>query len=113
MVLTVKRAKLVLGVSLLALFASSCATVATQTLKSRLSTLGLSDDMAVCVADDLGTNLSQDDFIDLTRYTYTLSAADSPLGVIQALSNIDNPAAVSAVLNAGRSCLTTSLFGGL
>ncbi|MEL6790043.1 MAG: hypothetical protein AAGL18_06125 [Pseudomonadota bacterium] len=90
---------------------AGCATVATQTLENRLQTLGLPAGTATCMANDLGENLSQDDLIDLTRYTYSLTTANSAVEIVRSLMEIENPRAVTAVGQAGFTCLRQSFFG--
>ncbi|MEL6379494.1 MAG: hypothetical protein AAFR69_00085 [Pseudomonadota bacterium] len=63
------------------------------------------------MATDLGESLSQDDLIDLTRYTYSLSQADSAVAIVRSLMEIENPRAVTAVGQAGFSCLRKSFLG--
>lgn len=84
---------------------SACATVATATLDNRLQALGLPEGTANCMASDLNENLSRDDLVDLTQYTFSLSRANSTAGIISALMGIDNPRAVTAVGQAGFSCV--------
>lgn len=89
---------------------ASCATLAEATLENRLSAIGLSADTATCMATDLNDNLSQEDVIDLTRYTFNIARTDSTVGIIRELMNIDNPRAVKAVGSAGLSCVQSGLL---
>jgi len=89
------------------------ATLTTATLENRLQAIGLSADTASCMATDLNESLSQDDVIDLTRYTFNIATSSSTLGVIRELLKIDNPRAVSAVGKAGVSCVSSGLPKGL
>lgn len=90
---------------------SACATVATATLDNRLQALGLPEGTADCMATDLNENLSREDVIDLTQYTFTLSRVDTPVAAVRALMNIDNPRAVTAVGKAGFKCVRTGFLG--
>ncbi len=92
---------------------TGCATLTTATLENRLQAIGLSADTASCMATDLNESLSQDDVIDLTRYTFNIATSSSTLGVIRELLKIDNPRAVSAVGKAGVSCVSSGLPKGL
>lgn len=89
----------------------ACATVATATLENRFQALGLPQGTASCMATDLNENLSRDDIVDLTQYTFSLSRADSASAVISALMGIDNPRAVTAVGQAGFTCLRKGFLG--
>lgn len=93
-----------------ALFLAGCASLATETLENRLQAIGVPAGTATCMATDLKGNLSTDDVIDLTRYTFTLSRVDSVAAAIDALLQIDNPRAVRAIGQAGFSCVTSGLF---
>ncbi|MEO1150617.1 MAG: hypothetical protein AAFW83_06450 [Pseudomonadota bacterium] len=106
-----KKRVFLIGAGILSAWLVGCATVATQTLENRLQTLGLPAGTATCMATDLGESLSQDDLIDLTRYTYSLSRADSAVAIVRSLMEIENPRAVTAVGQAGFSCLRKSFLG--
>jgi len=100
----------IFAVSGLALALASCATVATASLENRLQAIGLNAETAGCMATDLNDRLSQDDVIDLTRYTFNIARADNALGVIEALRGIDNPRAVQAVGQSGFKCVTNQFL---
>ena len=92
---------------------TGCATIAGATLENRLQAIGLPANTATCMATDLNENLSSDDVIDLTRYTFSVASADSAVGIIRELLKIDNPRAVTAVGQASLSCVSSGLTKGL
>ncbi len=89
---------------------ASCTTIASATLDNRLQAIGLPPETASCMAGDLEQNLSQDDLIDLTRYTFSVASASGPVEIVRSLMEIDNPRAVTAIGNAGISCITSGFF---
>ena len=90
----------------LTLGVSACATAARYTLQDRFRAIGLPAETADCMVGELDQRLSSEDLQDLARYTLTLARADSTLGAIRSLMQIDNPRAVSAVGASGVSCVT-------
>ncbi|MEM9170234.1 MAG: hypothetical protein AAGC56_11335 [Pseudomonadota bacterium] len=88
-----------------AALAASCATAARYTIEDRLAALGLSDNQAECMGRELSDRLSSDDLQDVARYTLTLSRADTPGGVVDALRGIDNPRAFTAIGQSGLACI--------
>jgi len=85
---------------------SACATAALYTLEDRFRAIGIPAGTAECMVTELDDRLSNDDIQDLARYTVNLSRADSTLGAIRSLMNIDNPRAVAAVGRSGISCVS-------
>ena len=85
--------------------AGACATAAKVTIEDRLQAIGLPAGQAGCMADQLEERLSSEDLQDLARYTVTLSRADSPGQAVDALLQIDNPRAVTAIGASGVSCI--------
>ena len=83
----------------------SCATVAKATLEDRFQKIGIPEDTAVCMANDLDERLSDEDLSDLARYTVSLTRADTTEKAIKALSRIDNPRAVTAIAASAISCI--------
>ncbi|MEM8771035.1 MAG: hypothetical protein AAGD92_05215 [Pseudomonadota bacterium] len=88
------------------LMAVSCATAARYTLQDRFRAIGLPDQTADCMVDELEERLTAEDLQDLARYTLQLSRADSTLGAIRSLMTIDNPRAVTAIGRSGVSCVS-------
>lgn len=84
---------------------AGCATAARYTLQDRFRAIGLPEDTADCMVDELDERLSDDDLQDLARYTLRLSRADSSLAAIRSLMAIDNPRAVTAIGASGISCV--------
>jgi hypothetical protein len=97
-----RAASLCLGL----LFLAGCATGARFTLRDRFESIGIPPRMAECMVDDLDDRLSNEDLRDLARFTVGLSRADTPLGAIDSLLEIDNPRAVAAIGRAAFSCVT-------
>lgn len=85
---------------------ASCATAARLTLQDRFRAIGLPDQTADCMVDELEQRLSSEDIQDLARYTLQLSRSDSTLGAIRSLMTIDNPRAVTAIGKSGVVCVT-------
>lgn len=98
------RALGIAGASLFLATLGGCATAAKFTLEDRLAALGLPSGQAACMADQLDERLDSQDLQDLARYTLTLSRAQSPGGVLDALLQFDNPRAVVAIGQSGLSC---------
>ena len=92
----------ILFVSLL--MVSSCASVPSARLESQLIELGLSDDRAFCLADELKARLDTRDYDSVTSFVTSLNDAQSPGEGIDALLSIDNPVAAQAIARAAFSC---------
>ena len=84
---------------------AACATVATATIESRLVDLGLSEERAGCMGDELNARLDDDDLTKLARHMVTLSRADSPGQVVDAVAGIDDFTIARAVVASGTACL--------
>jgi hypothetical protein len=89
-----------------ALLLASCATAARYTLQDRFRAIGLPDQTADCMVDELEQRLTSEDLQDLARYTLQLSRSDSTFAVIRSLMQIDNPRAVTAIGRSGATCVT-------
>ncbi len=98
-------------ITLSSLMLVSCATLATATLENRFQAIGLPAGTAECMATDLNENLSNDDVIELTRHTFSVATSDSPVAIVRALMEIENPRVVTQVGKAGVSCVTSGFFG--
>ncbi|NNE41720.1 MAG: hypothetical protein HKN14_12480 [Marinicaulis sp.] len=85
---------------------ASCATAARYTLQDRFRAIGLPPDIADCMVDELDQRLTDEDLQDLARYTFNVARQDTTLNAIQALMEIDNPRAVTAIGRSGVSCVT-------
>ncbi len=88
------------------LMLAGCATAARYTLQDRFRAIGLPDQTADCMVDELEQRLSSEDIQDLARYTLQLSRADSTFAAIRSLMAIDNPRAVTAIGRSGVSCVS-------
>ena len=93
--------------SLVLLLLAGCATAARYTLQDRFRAIGLPDQTADCMVDELDQRLSSQDLTDLAQYTLRLSRSDSTLGAIRALMSIDNPRAVTAIGASGAACVSS------
>ena len=85
---------------------SACATAARYTLQDRFRAIGIPAGTADCMVDELDERLSDEDLQDLARYTFSLARADTTLGAIRSLMDIDNPRAVAAVGRSGIVCVS-------
>lgn len=92
--------------SLAACALAGCATVAKVTLEDRFKAIGIPEGTAVCMVDDLGERLTDEDLQDLARYSLNVARQDSTFGAVRALMNIDNPRAVTAIGKSAGGCLT-------
>lgn len=99
------RAFLILTAALLSSSLAGCATVATATIENRLVNLGLSEQRAGCMADELDARLDDEDMTRLARHAVTLSRSDSPGEVVDALAGIDDFGIARAVIASGTACL--------
>lgn len=88
-----------------AAYLASCATVASATIENRLVDLGLSEQRAGCMADELNARLDDGDMTRLARHTVTLARSDSPGEVVDALAGIDDFGITRAVIASGTACL--------
>ena len=95
------RAVLILTAAVL----SGCATVANATIENRLVDLGLSEQRAGCMADELDARLDDDDMTRLARHAVTLSRSDTPGEVVDALAGVDDFGITRAVIASGTACL--------
>ncbi|MCA8888995.1 MAG: hypothetical protein KDA46_09210 [Parvularculaceae bacterium] len=93
-------------VILAGVLAVSCATSARYTLENRFQDIGIPKATAVCMADDLDANLSNEDMRDLAGYTVGLSRAETSREAIDQLLEIENPRAVVAVARSAFTCVT-------
>ena len=93
------------AVLILAALTTGCATIATATIENRLVSLGLSEQRAGCMADELDARLDDDDMSKLARHAVTLSRSDSPGEVVDALAGIDDFGITRAVIASGTACL--------
>ena len=84
---------------------SACATVANATIENRLVDLGLSQQRASCMADELDARLDDQDMTRLARHAVTLSRSDTPSEVVDALAGIDDFGITRAVIASGTACL--------
>lgn len=87
---------------------TACATVATATIESRLIDLGLSRERAACMGDGLNERLDDDDLTKLARHMVTLSRADSPGQVVDAVASIDDFTIARAVVASGAACFLSA-----
>ena len=87
---------------------AACATVATATIENRLVDLGLSQDRAACMGDGLNERLSDEDLTKLARHMVTLSRADSPGRVVDAVASIDDMRIARAVVASGTACFLSA-----
>lgn len=92
--------------ALAAAMIAGCATAARYTLQDRFRAIGIPDEMADCMVDELDERLSNEDLQDLAKYTLRLSRADTTLAAIRSLMTIDNPRAVTAIGASGVACVT-------
>ena len=95
------RAALIISAAML----SGCATVATATIENRLVDLGLSEQRAGCMADELDARLDDEDMTRLARHAVTLSRSDTPGEVVDALAGVDDFGITRAVIASGTACL--------
>ena len=91
--------------ALLLLSAAACATAAEAVIEDRLEAIGLSEQKADCMGGELRARLDADDLTTLARHTYTVSRADSPGEVVDALAGIDDFTIARAVVASGTACL--------
>ena len=86
---------------------TACATASRFTIENRLEDLGLSRDMAECMADGLDDRLNDDELAEFARFTVTVSKRKDlgPMAVVQSLSDISNPRIAKAVLATGLACV--------
>lgn len=84
---------------------SACSTVATATIENRLVNIGLSEQRAGCMADELDARLDDDDMTKLARHTINLSRSDTPGEALDALASIDDFGIARAVVASGTACL--------
>ncbi len=82
----------------------SCATAASKTIADNLRYLGLDKKRATCMGDELEDRLSNDDLVDLVKFTSGLSRASSPEEAFRSLRKTDNPRALLAITRAGAVC---------
>lgn len=85
---------------------ASCATAARYTLQDRFRAIGLPDQTADCMVNELEQQLSSEDIQALARHTLQLSRADSTIAAIRSLMTIDNPRAVTAIGKSGVTCVS-------
>ena len=95
----------VLGLGAVAAGLSACVTAATMTIENRLEQIGMSPEIAGCMAGQLRDRLSSEDLQDVARYTVGLSRAETSRQALEALARIDNPRAVAAIGASGVSCI--------
>lgn len=88
-----------------ALWLAGCATVAKATLEDRFQAIGIPEGTALCMVDDLDQRLSDEDLQDLARYTLRLARAETTMGAVRSLMQIDNPRSVAAIGRAAVSCV--------
>ncbi|MEO0399582.1 MAG: hypothetical protein AAF224_09215 [Pseudomonadota bacterium] len=96
----------IIGMGLLGVCAAGCATAARVTLEDRFQAIGIPQDTAVCMVNDLDQELDTNDLTDLAQYTLRISRASSTSAALGELLKIDNPRAVAAIGKAGFSCVT-------
>ena len=93
-------------VAVVTLALAGCATAARATLEQRFQEIGIPEETALCMVDDLSQELNSDDLSELARYTSRISRALTTTAAIEELVKIDNPAAVAAIGRAGFRCAT-------
>ena len=98
--------RMILG-TLVVLMLAGCATAARYTLQDRFRAIGLPDQTADCMVDELDQRLSGEDLTDLAQYTLRLSRSNSTMAAIRALMAIDNPRAVTAIGASGVACVSS------
>jgi uncharacterized protein YceK len=84
---------------------SGCTTVAKYSIRDNLIDIGIPENKADCMADQLEERLDSDDLQELARYMSGLSRADTPGEALDELLKVDNPQAVGAITASGISCL--------
>jgi hypothetical protein len=84
---------------------AACATAARATIENRLVSLGLSQARASCMASELDERLDDGELTELARHTFSLSRADDPAEVVEALGGIDDFTIARAVASSGIACI--------
>ena len=87
------------------LLLAACETVAKYSIRDDLVEVGIPEDKADCMADQLKERLNEEDMRDLARYMDGLSRAASPGEALDALLKVDNPQAAGAITASGISCV--------
>ncbi len=83
---------------------TACATASKMTIADRLQELGLSEDRAECMADELDDRLDDRELSEFADFTVTITK-ERGTGVLAALREIDNPRIAGAVAGSGVACV--------
>jgi len=87
------------------LMVAACATVSPRLrIEDRLFELGLSQERAECLADQLDERLDRRDLRDVADFLADLNDAGSAGGALDALLSIDNPRIVASIGRASVAC---------
>ncbi|MBT8472757.1 MAG: hypothetical protein HKP25_01015 [Marinicaulis sp.] len=87
------------------LFIAACATGGSRgKVENGLIDFGLSEERAECIANELDDRLDRSDMADVAYFLEGINDASSAGGALDALLEIDNPRAATAIGRAGLAC---------
>jgi hypothetical protein len=87
------------------LLAAACATLSPQSrIENRFVDLGISQDRAQCLGAEIGERLDRREMGIVADYLEGLDRADSARELLEALADIDDSRAATAIARAGIAC---------